>query len=472
VEDEWQGLSIGDFSAAFDADLSDLIFIEIEDLSDGQVKQETSPNSGLFLAPEYNRLMVSRDATTGSFGFDRKVRYYPAENSSIDVSLKYRFFDGLAYSAPSILSIALAAVADTVVLDNVKAPNSLEIGDSTSMIITAIDSDQSENLLFEVTLSQGALQETITYTSSNDILGKFEIDLSELAQLLSAEQTFKYNETVGVSVRARSEDGLSMTAWSEPYTARIVPIPDLAQMVAIDSSNRYTIFGSNDFAGKASEKDSSFIAPDYEYVTSTNLNFDGTLLNDALKNIFGTDGRDFIYAPDALGGSTVGSILFGSGGDDFVYGGTGNDMLIASQGFDKLRGGQGDDLFIISNDIDYDSYSKSQMDSLLSSVIEGDSTSVTNEIFQELQLSSGQNLEIAGYIDDLSSVDRLQFNGWDWDSTALNFKALSGGKYAFVYAEEANDSYTGAVINLAFAQGQELGWEQTDFVIRQTESQI
>jgi len=198
------------------------------------------------------------------------------------------------------------------------------------------------------------------------------------------------------------------------------------------------------------------------------LTFDNTPLSDSLKNIFGTDGRDFIYASDALGSSTEGSILFGSGGNDFIYGGTGNDMLIASQGFDKLRGGQGEDLFILSRDINYDTFSKSEMDSLLSSVIGGDATDVVNNIFGSLGLNSGQKLGISAYIDDLSAADRLQFSGWD--PASLKSVSVAQGKYAFVYAEEAVGSYTGAVVNLAFAQGRELGWDQSDFIIRQANS--
>jgi Ca2+-binding RTX toxin-like protein len=299
-----------------------------------------------------------------------------------------------------------------------------------------------------------------------------------LAQLLSEEIGFVYNQPIDISLLAQSKDGNELSSWTTPITADVVAIPDMSRLIGSnqtspDQNYRELIFGAHDFSSSAGTNDSNIIAPDYEFVTSTNASFNDDALSASLKNIFGTIGNDTIYAPEPTSGN-VGSILFGSQGQDYLYGSSGNDMLIASQGFDSMRGGQGADLFVISKDILYDQYSKAQMDDLLNTII-GPANSLSDTLFSHFKDQNNSiepdKVSIAGYVRDFTSSDTINFS--DFNANSLGHIKLDD-KFAFVYSKEQSNaehsSPIGVLVNLSFAQNRELSFNETDFIAHQIQT--
>jgi hypothetical protein len=364
--------------------------------------------------------------------------------------------------------------------------SSLEISNSAFLKINASNEDLSEFLIFDLRLTQGDLTESWTYPFQNNSAGLFEIDMKVLAQLLSEEIGFVYNQPIDISLLAQSKDGNELSSWSTPITADVVAIPDMSRLIGSnqtspDQNYRKLIFGDHDFANSAGSNDHNVIAPDYKFVTSTNASFNNHPLasfNDdplsaSFKNIFGTIGNDTIYAPEPTSGD-IGSILFGSQGQDYLYGSSGNDMLIASQGFDTMRGGQGADLFVISKDILYDQYSKAQMDDLLNTII-GPANGLSDTLFSHFKDQNNSiepdEISIAGYIRDFTSSDTINFS--DFNANSLGHIELND-KFAFVYSKEHSNAESsspiGVLVNLSFAQNRELSFNETDFIAHQIQA--
>jgi len=356
--------------------------------------------------------------------------------------------------------------------------SSLEISNSAYLKVNASNEDLSEFLIFDLRLTQGDLTESWTYPFQNNSAGLFEIDMKVLAQLLSEEIGFVYNQPIDISLLAQSKDGNELSSWSTPITADVVAIPDMSRLIGSnqtspDQNYRELIFGENDFSSSAGTNDFNIIAPDYLTVTSTNASFNNSELSDLHKNIFGTIGNDTIYAQEPTSGN-VGSILFGSQGQDYLYGSSGNDMLIASQGFDTMRGGQGADLFVISKDILYDQYSKAQMDDLLNTII-GPANGLSDTLFSHFKDQNNSiepdEISIAGYIRDFTSSDTINFS--DFNANSLGHIELND-KFAFVYSKEHSNAESsspiGVLVNLSFAQNRELSFNETDFIAHQIQA--
>jgi Ca2+-binding RTX toxin-like protein len=317
--------------------------------------------------------------------------------------------------------------------------------------------------------------ESVIYRFQNNSAGNFEIDMKVLAQLLSDKVGFNYNQPIDISLKARSEDGVVLSGWiGDLITADILAIPDVSRLIGSMSPNptlsdqnyRKLIFGDHDFANSAGSNDYNVIAPDYEFVTSTNASFNDDPLSASLKNIFGTIGNDTIYAPEPTSGN-VGSILFGSQGQDYLYGSSGNDMLIASQGFDTMRGGQGADLFVISKDVLYDQYSKTQMDNLLDTII-GHDNNLSNTLFSHFKDQNNiqpAEIRIAGYVRDFSPSDTIKFS--DFSANSLSQVKLDE-KFAFVYSKEESSSPVGVLVNFSFSQNG--SFNETDLIAYQIQT--
>jgi Ca2+-binding RTX toxin-like protein len=269
-----------------------------------------------------------------------------------------------------------------------------------------------------------------------------------------------------------------LSGWTgDLITADVLAIPEVSRLIGSmsptstlsDQNYRKLIFGDADFANSAGSNDYNVIAPDYEFVTSTNASFNDDLLSESLKNIFGTIGNDTIYAPEPTSGN-VGSILFGSQGQDYLYGSSGNDMLIASQGFDTMRGGQGADLFVISKEVLYDQYSKFEMDDLLNTIV-GQNSGLSNKLFSHIEFKDNNEIGIAGYIRDFTSSDTISFS--DFNANSLSHIKLDD-KLAFVYSKEQSNAESstpiGVLVNLSFAQNRELSFNETDFIAHQIQA--
>jgi VCBS repeat-containing protein len=470
VEDQPINLTINNFAELIDHDLADQLYIEIESILGGRLEQAVSGGSKIISEKDPTAIKLKRDAD-GKIALDGNLQFKPNPNVSGDAQVKYRLWDGRAYSsAIGIIPIVLAAQADQILANPLSLAPSLEISNFPILRVNARNDDLSESLIFDLTSIQGGLTESVIYRFQNNSAGNFEIDMKLLAQLLSDKVGFHYNQPIDISLKARSEDGVVLSGWTgDLITADVLAIPDVSRLIGSMSPNptssdqnyRKLIFGDHDFANSAGSNDYNVIAPDYEFVTSTNASFNDDLLSESLKNIFGTIGNDTIYAPEPTSGN-VGSILFGSQGQDYLYGSSGNDMLIASQGFDTMRGGQGADLFVISKDVLYDQYSKVQMDNLLDTVI-GYDNNLSNTLFSHFK--DPANINIAGYVRDFTPSDTINFS--DFSANSLSHVKLDD-KLSFVYSKEANSSPVGILVNFSFSENG--SFNETDFIAHQIQS--
>jgi len=474
VEDQPINLTINNFAELIDHDLADQIYIEIYESLDGQLVQAVSGGQPRSISKEDPTVKLKRDAD-GKIVLDGNLQFKPNPNVSGDVKVSYRLRDGTTFSAIGVISIVLAAQADQVLANPLSLAPSLEISNFPILRVNARNDDLSESLIFDLTSIQGGLTESVIYRFQNNSAGIFEIDMKVLAQLLSDKVGFNYNQPIDISLKARSEDGVVLSGWTgDLITADVLAIPDVSRLIgsmrpnptSSDQNYRKLIFGDHDFANSAVSNDHNVIAPDYEFVTSTNASFNDDPLGASLKNIFGTIGNDTIYAPEPTSGD-IGSILFGSQGQDYLYGGSGNDMLIASQGFDTMRGGQGADLFVISKDILYDQYAKTQMDDLLNTII-GPANGLSDTLFNHFYKSATSEfneISIAGYVRDFTISDRINFSDFNKDS--LSHVKLDD-KHSFVYSQEANSSPVGVLVNFSFSQNG--AFNETDFIAHQIQS--
>jgi VCBS repeat-containing protein len=472
-EDTTVELNIQNFSELIDHDLTDQIYIEILEVEklDGKLEQVILGGQFKSITKEDPTVKLKRDIT-GKTELDGDLRFIPNPNVSGNVQVRYRLWDGRgAYSSTiGIIPIVLAAQVDGILADSMRMSlsSSLEISETAILKVNAINSDPSELLIFKLELTQGALTESFNYSINNNEDGIFEIEMEKFAKSIGINNAFNYNEFINVSLSAKSIDEDDESDWSEPITAQVLAIPDMSKFIDLDPSSpnkdyRKLIFGANDFADAAENDDFNFIAPDYEFVTSTNANFNDVQLSASLKNIFGTIGNDTIYAPEPTSGDDIGSILFGSQGQDYLYGNSGNDMLIASEGFDTMRGGQGADLFVISKDILYDQYAKTQMDDLLNTII-GPANGLSDTLFSLFypnNPSESNEISIAGYVRDFTILDRINFSDFNKDS--LSHVKLDE-KHSFVYSTETSTP-VGVLVNFSFSQNGT--FNETDFIAHQ-----
>ena len=476
VEDQPQpiNLTINNFAELIDHDLADQIYIEIYESLDGQLEQAVSGGQPRSISKEDPTVKLKRDAD-GKIVLDGNLQFKPNPNVSGDVKVSYRLRDGTTFSAIGVISIVLAAQADQVFANPMSLAPSLEISNFPILRVNARNEDLSESLIFDLTSIQGGITESVIYRFQNNSAGIFEIDMKVLAQLLSDKVGFNYNQPIDISLRAQSNDGGVLSSLTgDLITADVLAIPDVSRLIGSMSPNptssdqnyRKLIFGDHDFANSAGSNDFNVIAPDYEFVTSTNASFNDDALSASLKNIFGTIGNDTIYAPEPTSGN-VGSILFGSQGQDYLYGSSGNDMLIASQGFDTMRGGQGADLFVISKDVLYDQYSKNQMDNLLDTII-GHDNNLSNTLFSHFKDQNNiqpAEIRIAGYVRDFSPSDTIKFS--DFTANSLDQVKLDD-KHTFVYSKEANSTPVGILVNFSFSENG--SFNETDFIAHQIQS--
>jgi Ca2+-binding RTX toxin-like protein len=440
------------------------------DIFGGRLEQAVSGGQPKSISKEDPTVKLKRD-TNGKIVLDGDLRFIPNPNVSGNAQVQYKLRDGITFSAIGVIPIVLAALADQIVVNSLSLASSLEISNSAYLKVNASNEDLSEFLIFDLKLTQGELTESLTYQLQNNSAGLFEIDMKVLAQLLSEEIGFVYNQPIDISLLAQSKDGNELSSWTTPITADVLAIPDMSRLIGTtqnphDQNYREQIFGDHDFANSAGTNDFNIIAPDYEFVTSTNASFNDDPLSASFKNIFGTIGNDTIYAPEPTSGD-IGSILFGSQGQDYLYGGSGNDMLIASQGFDTMRGGQGADLFVISKDILYDQYAKTQMDDLLNTII-GPANGLSDTLFSHFypsDTSESNEISIAGYVRDFTISDRINFSDFNKDS--LSHVKLDD-KHSFVYSQEANSSPVGVLVNFSFSQNG--AFNETDFIAHQIQS--
>jgi len=288
-------LDIQNFSELIDPDLTDQIYIQVESIRNGKLEQYDSEADDYIEAN--NSIAISRDMD-GKLNLKGNLRFIPDAHFSGRAEINYRLSDIRSSSTlVGVIPIILAAQVDGIRANSMSMslPSSLEISESSTLKVNAINNDPSELLIFKLDLTQGELTESFNYSIDNNEDGIFEIEMEKFAKSIGINNAFNYNEFINVSLSAKSIDEDDELDWSDPITAQVLAIPDMSRFIDLDPSSsnkdyRNLIFGANDFADAAKDDDFSFIAPDYEFVTSTNASFNNSRFNDdqlseSLKNI-------------------------------------------------------------------------------------------------------------------------------------------------------------------------------------------
>ena len=187
-------------------------FGEYEKLN-GKLEQVILGGQFKSISKEDPTVKLKRDIT-GKIVLDGDLRFIPNPNVSGNAQVQYRLSDGRAFSAIGVIPIVLAAHADQIIDMSMSFASSLEISNPAILKINARNEDLSEHLIFDLSFTQGDLTKSRTYEFTNNNAGIFEIDMKVLAQLLSEEIGFVYNQPIDISLRAQSDDGGVLSSWT------------------------------------------------------------------------------------------------------------------------------------------------------------------------------------------------------------------------------------------------------------------
>ena len=141
-----------------------------------------------------------------------------------------------------------------------------------------------------------------------------------------------------------------------------------------------------------------------------NFNINGTMLNDLITTLYGSDNDDWMSAWNDNGVS-----MNGGNGNDTIQGGNGNDTLDGGTGNDFLNGNGGNDTYIFSKGFGNDTVE----DWSGSSVIK-----LTDINIDEISISKSNDSTLILTID--STGDTLTVNGYKWNQDGYTFEFADG----------------------------------------------
>ena len=145
-----------------------------------------------------------------------------------------------------------------------------------------------------------------------------------------------------------------------------------------------------------------------------NFNINGTMINDLITTLHGSDSNDWMSA-----WSDNGVTIKGEGGNDTINGGNGDDTLDGGTGNDWLYGGNGNDTYIFGKDYGNDTIEDWGGSSLVK---------FTDINIDEVSISKLNDSTLVLTID--STGDTLTVNGYKWNQ----------GGYIFEFADGTTDS--------------------------------
>lgn len=145
-----------------------------------------------------------------------------------------------------------------------------------------------------------------------------------------------------------------------------------------------------------------------------NFNINGTMINDLITTLHGSDADDWLSA-----WSDNGVTMNGEGGNDTLNGGNGDDALEGGTGNDTLNGNSGNDTYIFSKGSGNDTIEDWNGSSLVK---------LTDINIDEISISKMNDSTLVLTID--STGDTLTVNGYKWNQ----------GGYTFEFADGTTDS--------------------------------
>lgn len=141
-----------------------------------------------------------------------------------------------------------------------------------------------------------------------------------------------------------------------------------------------------------------------------NFNINGTMINDLITALHGSDSNDWMSA-----WSDSGVTIHGEGGNDTLYGGNGDDVLDGGTGDDWLYGGNGNDTYIFGKGYGNDTIEDWGGSSTVKfkDVNSGDVT-ITNLWDSTLEMTVN------------GTEDKLTINGYKWNQGGYTFEFADG----------------------------------------------
>lgn len=175
---------------------------------------------------------------------------------------------------------------------------------------------------------------------------------------------------------------------------------ETAEMSRINGSDLKISFGA----------DNIIIKQYFDGAAFQNFNINGTMINDLITALNGSDSDDWMSA-----WSDSGVTLRGNGGNDTLYGGNGDDVLDGGAGNDWLYGGNGNDTYIFGRGYGNDTIEDWGGSSTVKfkDVNSGDVT-ITNLWDSTLEMTVN------------GTEDKLTINGYKWNQGGFTFEFADG----------------------------------------------
>ncbi len=175
---------------------------------------------------------------------------------------------------------------------------------------------------------------------------------------------------------------------------------ETAEMSRINGSDLKISFGA----------DNIIIKQYFDGAAFQNFNINGTMINDLITALNGSDSDDWMSA-----WSDSGVTLRGNGGNDTLYGGNGDDVLDGGAGNDWLYGGNGNDTYIFGRGYGNDTIEDWGGSSTVKfkDVNSGDVT-ITNIWDSTLEMTVN------------GTEDKLTINGYKWNQGGFTFEFADG----------------------------------------------
>jgi hypothetical protein len=456
-EDSVRDLTFDDFIHFLDSS------VEFQD----EIRLEVLSSSGgdLYVGSEkvHEKISLATIRVDGVIRLRDLVRFFPEPNMSGVNSSAIHFqmrssLSGWISGAilMSVLPVLDAPLTPTFSSDS---PVYFEMGESKHLITidaNSVDSDEFYELT--VTLQQNELVANFNVPRlSLNLPGQgpaiVDLDLDLVLNSLTQDLDFSFAQPIHLSIAGTAVDAkLSSQLDPRGLTSEIVVLPNLKLMTGETQEStayRARIFGApgdstsqssgNDFSyfdDVMQVNDISFISSDDAEIVSTSSDFNGNSVSAVNMNVYGTLAADIILASE----NSLNSFIYGAGGRDYIFGSNGNETVVLSEGFDEARSGAGSDVIVFSAEMEYESFSKQEMEDLLAMHIGTDSA---NNVTQELDKYFSQPIQLAGYVSDFDvGNDNLVltgFNNSNYKATDIDMSA-SGGKHLVAVTLQNNET--------------------------------
>lgn len=175
---------------------------------------------------------------------------------------------------------------------------------------------------------------------------------------------------------------------------------ETAEMSRINGSDLKISFGA----------DNIIIKQYFDGAAFQNFNINGTMINDLITSLNGSDSDDWMSA-----WSDSGVTLIGNGGNDTLYGGNGDDVLDGGAGNDWLYGGNGNDTYIFGRGYGNDTIEDWGGSSTVKfKDVNSDDVTISNLWDSTLEITIN------------GTDDKLTINGYKWNQGGFTFEFADG----------------------------------------------